>query len=223
MPTRLASTAVIGLEIVEPARRAPRPGAQRAPVVRLARLALVDEADDAFRQARAVVGLDAGGIERRVAPAGGDQLLGRRRIAAGRRPDASAAPAGRRLAPGCPGSPPPPNIIITGTGLCASAGVTSDHLDVDLDRRVGTSCPRAHELLADDRHGRQRSPRPSPRPSRSPSARSPARGRALRARSPRRSPAAAASTTSSAVVTFLPFFSVSASGRSGNGFAFASS
>ena len=60
MPTRLGVHGGIGLEVIEPARRAPGPGAQRAPVVRLARLALVDQADDAFGQAGAVVGLDAG-------------------------------------------------------------------------------------------------------------------------------------------------------------------
>ena len=50
----------IGLEIVEPAGRAPGPGAQRAPIVGLSRLALVGQADDPARQPGAVVGLNAG-------------------------------------------------------------------------------------------------------------------------------------------------------------------
>ena len=52
---------LVGLEIIERAAGAPGPGAQRAPIVRLARLALVDQTDDALRQTRAVVGLDAAG------------------------------------------------------------------------------------------------------------------------------------------------------------------
>jgi hypothetical protein len=65
----------VGLEEVERAARAPAPGAQRAPVVRLAPLPLVDEADDPLGEAGAVVGLDAGRVQERVAPAGLDQLL----------------------------------------------------------------------------------------------------------------------------------------------------
>ena len=64
----------IGLEIVECAAGAPGPRAQCAPVFGLARLAFVDEADDAAREAGAVVGLHAGWVEQREAPAGGDQL-----------------------------------------------------------------------------------------------------------------------------------------------------
>src|SRR5215213_7816032 len=41
----------VRLQVVQPAGRPPRPGPQRAPVVRLARLALVDQADDAPGQA----------------------------------------------------------------------------------------------------------------------------------------------------------------------------
>ena len=109
---------LVGLEIVEAARRAPRPRAQRAPVVRLARLALVDEADDALRQAGAVVGLNAAGIERREAPAVGDELLRRRRVAApaAAERNAEAATARRAAEPGgrAPAAvAPPPNMIIT--------------------------------------------------------------------------------------------------------------
>ncbi len=50
----------VGLEVIERAARAPGPGAKGAPIVGLARLALVHEADDALRQAGAVVGLNAG-------------------------------------------------------------------------------------------------------------------------------------------------------------------
>ncbi len=51
----------IGFEVVERAACAPGPGAQCAPIVGLARLAFVDEADDALRQTGAVIGLNAGG------------------------------------------------------------------------------------------------------------------------------------------------------------------
>ena len=74
-PDLLRVHGLVGLEVVERAARAPRPGAQRAPVVRLARLALVAQADDALRQPRAVVGLDAVGDEDRVAPALRQHLL----------------------------------------------------------------------------------------------------------------------------------------------------
>src|SRR5204862_2719960 len=60
---------LVGLEVVERPARAPRPGAQRPPVVRLARLALVAQADDALGEARAVVGLDAARVDDRKAPA----------------------------------------------------------------------------------------------------------------------------------------------------------
>src|SRR5262245_26065990 len=59
----------VGLEIIERATRAPRPGAQRSPVVGVARLAFVAQADDALRQTRAVVGLNAGRNDDGVAPA----------------------------------------------------------------------------------------------------------------------------------------------------------
>ena len=55
----------IRLQIVEPARRAPGPGPQSAPVIGLARLPLIDQADDAAGDARAIVGLDASRIDRR--------------------------------------------------------------------------------------------------------------------------------------------------------------
>ena len=75
----------IVFEVVESARGAPAPGAERAPIIGLARLAFVREADDALPEARAVVGLDARGRDLNVAPARGDELLGRRRIGEDRR------------------------------------------------------------------------------------------------------------------------------------------
>ena len=95
----------VGFQIIQAARRAPGPGAQRAPVVRLARLAFVDQADDALGQARAVVGLDAAGIDGGVAPAGGDQLFGRRADRGRVRPPAAAcrSPASRPRAEGVRG------------------------------------------------------------------------------------------------------------------------
>ena len=66
---------VVGFEIVERAAGAPGPSAQCAPIFQRARLAFVDEADDAFGEAGAVVGLHAGGNERGVAPTFGEDLL----------------------------------------------------------------------------------------------------------------------------------------------------
>src|SRR5262249_26298897 len=50
---------LVGLEVIQRPAGAPRPRPQRSPVVNLARLALVAQADDTARQARATVGLDA--------------------------------------------------------------------------------------------------------------------------------------------------------------------
>jgi hypothetical protein len=65
-------------EVVERARRAPGPRAQRSPLLGCPAPSLVGETDDARGEAGAVVRLDAGGAERHVAPAGGDELIGRR-------------------------------------------------------------------------------------------------------------------------------------------------
>ncbi len=67
------------LQVVERAGRAPGPRAQRSPLLRRPALALVGEPDDARGEAGSVVGLDAGGAERDVTPAGGDELLRGRR------------------------------------------------------------------------------------------------------------------------------------------------
>ena len=188
MPTRFASTALVGFEIVEPARRAPRPGAQRAPVVGLARLALVDQADDPFRQAGAVVRLNARRADRRVAPASGDQLLRGRRIASGRRRlRVPGRAASERAAAEHHHHRHWPRRV---------RGSHERHLNVDVDRRIRgvvdvpdsclpmTGCAPAIIGVVATR-------------STSPSGRSAARGRAPRARSPRRSRRGAASTTPS--------------------------
>src|SRR5215472_13911753 len=65
----------VRFKIIECATGGPGPSAQRAPIVDLARLALVHKADDALRQALAVIGLDAGGNEDGIAPSFGNQLL----------------------------------------------------------------------------------------------------------------------------------------------------
>jgi hypothetical protein len=74
----------VGFEEVEGARSTPGPRAQGAPVVGLAWLASVHQADDAARQPGAIVGLHAHRVQEGVTPPGGDQLLGRRRIVTGR-------------------------------------------------------------------------------------------------------------------------------------------
>src|SRR4030095_4497552 len=82
------------LEEIYQLARTPGPGAERAPVVDLARLTFVDETDDALPQlvVGAAVGLDAARIEIAVAPAerDGGLLPGRgairkRRVVSGRR------------------------------------------------------------------------------------------------------------------------------------------
>src|SRR5581483_11033353 len=66
---------LVGLEVVDRTARAPGPRAQRAPIIRLARLPFVAQTDDAQRQPGPVVGLNAAGIERSVAPPFGQSLL----------------------------------------------------------------------------------------------------------------------------------------------------
>src|ERR1022692_144997 len=53
----------VGLEIIQGAPGAPRPGTQDTPVVQLAGLTLVDQADDSLVQTGAVIGLNAAGVE----------------------------------------------------------------------------------------------------------------------------------------------------------------
>ncbi len=66
---------LVGFEVVQRPARSPRPRRQRSPIVQLARLALVDQANDALGQTRAVVGLHAGGHIFGVAPASRQYLL----------------------------------------------------------------------------------------------------------------------------------------------------
>ena len=58
-PDLLRIDSLVGLQVVEPTRGTPRPGPKRAPIVRAAPLAFVDQPDDALRQSGAVVRLDA--------------------------------------------------------------------------------------------------------------------------------------------------------------------
>ncbi len=71
----------VGLQVVERAAGAPGPGAQDAPVFRLAVLAGVGDADYALGQAGAPIGLDGVGLDHRHRPAVGDELVQGRRIA----------------------------------------------------------------------------------------------------------------------------------------------
>src|SRR5205814_145761 len=86
----------VGFEIIQAARCSPSPGSQRAPVVRLARLSFVDQSNDSLGEARAIVGLNAYGVDVGVAPAVGDELLGWRWIGA-----RSAGCAGHNKARSC--------------------------------------------------------------------------------------------------------------------------
>src|SRR5258706_9637641 len=65
----------VSFEIIERAARAPGPRPQSAPIVQLARLALVAQADDPLRQSSAVIRLDAGRVKHGIAPAFGKHLL----------------------------------------------------------------------------------------------------------------------------------------------------
>ena len=65
----------VSLEIIEAASGTPSPGSEGAPVVRLARLALVDEADDTAGKTGTVISLDTAGIYHRIAPSGSEELL----------------------------------------------------------------------------------------------------------------------------------------------------
>ena len=138
----------IGFQIIQSARGAPGPGSQGAPVVRLAGLALVDETDDAASQARAVVGLNAGGIDIGVAPAIGDELFGRSRIAAGRAGRAGnderkwRGSSSRKIAAG--------KHHHHGNGDGGIGGPHQEHLDIDVDGRIGRIIHVAGELLLDD-------------------------------------------------------------------------
>src|SRR6267142_4861472 len=65
----------VSLEIIQCAARAPCPSSQRAPIIDLARLPSVAEANDATVQTRAVVGLNAIGNQAGVTPTSCQNLL----------------------------------------------------------------------------------------------------------------------------------------------------
>src|SRR5262249_28739439 len=121
------------LEEIDQLARTPGPRTERAPVVDLARLAFVDETDDALPQlvVVAAVVLDAARIEIAVAPAERDGRLlpGRgaireRRVVSGRWRRTSAA---RAAGSGC-GTCATPGIAC-GRGSCAGATPAATPLD----------------------------------------------------------------------------------------------
>src|SRR5579859_1286500 len=65
----------VGLQVVQSAAGAPSPGAQRAPIIELARLAFIGQTDNARGQTTAIIGLKAGGDDHRIAPALDQELL----------------------------------------------------------------------------------------------------------------------------------------------------
>src|SRR5260370_572597 len=65
----------VGLKIIQGAAGAPGPGAQGTPIVQLARLTFVDQPDDSLSQTRAVIRLNAAGVEDGIAPSLGQHLL----------------------------------------------------------------------------------------------------------------------------------------------------
>ena len=151
-----------------------------------------------FVRPGAVVGLDAGGRDRRVAPAGGDQLLGRRRVgsrAAGRRgPPRPAGPPRRRRRPAPAAAANAAEHHHHRHRPRCRAGVTSVICDVDGDRRVRRVVHVADELPCRPTSAHRSCSRALTRPRHLRHVPR-ARGRRPRARSPRRSPAAAASTS----------------------------
>src|SRR5262245_46021595 len=122
----------VSLEIIQRATRAPSPGAQRAPVVGFARLAFVAQADDALRQTRAVVGLNAGRNDDGVAPALHQKLLLPIRRAAASR---ASRPVGDRLSARTRAAEP--ELHNHGnTSLCAGRS-NQRQLNIDGNLRVG--------------------------------------------------------------------------------------
>src|SRR5215471_20285354 len=66
---------LVGFEVIESAACAPGPGSQRSPIIQLARLPFVTQADDALFEACAIVGLHGGGNDCGITPASGQDLL----------------------------------------------------------------------------------------------------------------------------------------------------
>src|SRR5579871_901118 len=65
----------VRFEIINRATRTPGPGSQNSPIIRLARLALIYEADDSLRKAFTIVGLNCSRDELSVAPASCHHLV----------------------------------------------------------------------------------------------------------------------------------------------------
>ena len=141
----------VGLEIVQPARRAPGPRAQRAPVVRLARLALVDQPDDALRRGRRRCRPErsSGLSDAKPQPAAISCSVRRRITARGRPPAARRRDA---LAAGPPSACRQHAAAEHDHDRHRALGVRrrdERHLDVDARSRDTQSCRRARQLLAD--------------------------------------------------------------------------
>ena len=134
----------IGPEVIETARGSPSPGAQRAPIIRLAGLSLIDQSDDALGQPRSVIGLNAGGIDECVSPAIGDQLFGRQRVAAG---------DPRRTAAGglCARHPPEKGGVAEhhhdGNGSSRIGRRHQCHLNIHIEQRIRRIVHMPHQLL----------------------------------------------------------------------------
>ena len=163
---------LVGFEIIERAARAPSPRTQRAPILRLARLSFVAEADDAFGQSSAIVSLNAGRDENRVTPAFGENLLLPGRPAAGgtTAEAAETATTGRvcsAWATACDHIRPACSIrAATKTTQAAEAAEAKFHhhrhgyggigrrgqcqLNVHADQRIGGVVNVTNELLCDD-------------------------------------------------------------------------
>ncbi len=120
----------IGFKIVEGAAGSPSPRAQGAPIIELAGLAFVDEADDAFGEAGAVVRLNAGGDDGSVAPAFGEKLLlpGGTFVGEGRQ-----LRCGEALADGGHGFGAPAQLHDDGDRTGGVGGSSQRQLDVNVD------------------------------------------------------------------------------------------
>ena len=132
----------VRFQVIQAPRGAPGPGAQRAPILRLARLPVIDQANDPLGQPRAVIGLDTAGINGRVSPPGGNQLLGGRWIT---RAGAWSAPPGT-AAPGARESPHPEHHQHR-HGRFGLRRCHQRHLDFDFDLGETRVVHSAHELL----------------------------------------------------------------------------
>ena len=129
----------VGLEVVDGAAGAPGPRPERAPVFEPARLAVVGEANDAPRQPRAVVGLDARGDELGVAPALLEEPLPPRRLGLRRRLERRV----RRR--------PPPVVDHDRDGPVGVGWRHDRQVDRDLDGRIRRVVDAARQCLGEGR------------------------------------------------------------------------